>query len=31
MTIEPQEDHTHTLIFLHGLGDDGDNYKEMFS
>ena len=30
--LEPQSGskHTHTLIFMHGLGDNGENYKPLF-
>ena len=29
-TIEPTEEHTHTLIFLHGLGDKGKSFEFYF-
>jgi predicted esterase len=28
--IEPEGEHTHTLIFLHGLGDKGKSFKFYF-
>ena len=28
--IEPTGAHTHTLIFLHGLGDSGDGIGDLF-
>lgn len=29
-TIEPEDEHTHTLIFLHGLGDKGQTFLHYF-
>ena len=28
--IEPESEHTHTLIFLHGLGDEGYSFVSIF-
>jgi predicted esterase len=28
--IQPKSDHTHTLIFLHGLGDSAEGFESVF-
>ncbi len=28
--IQPKSEHTHTLIFLHGLGDSAEGFKSVF-
>ncbi len=30
LCIEPESEHTHTLIFLHGLGDQGKSFVPIF-
>ena len=30
VTVEPTSDHTHTMIFLHGIGGSGEQQKHWF-